>query len=102
MGIEHDHLAQATRHIARAEEMISEQRDLHGLGGEQVSDVTAELLDVAAVVRPQHAAAFGTAQRQRFVENITVSHGVALQLLRRATNPSSARRCSCRPETGWA
>ena len=28
MGIEHDHLAQATRHIARAEEMISEQRDL--------------------------------------------------------------------------
>jgi hypothetical protein len=28
MGIEHDHLAQATRHIARAEEMVSEQREL--------------------------------------------------------------------------
>jgi hypothetical protein len=28
MGTEHDHLAQAIRHIARAEEMLMEQRGL--------------------------------------------------------------------------
>jgi hypothetical protein len=28
MANEHDHLAQAIRHIARAEEMVTEQRDL--------------------------------------------------------------------------
>jgi hypothetical protein len=28
MATEHDHLAQALRHIARAEEMVTEQRDL--------------------------------------------------------------------------
>ena len=28
MATEHDHLAQAIRHIARAEEMVTEQRDL--------------------------------------------------------------------------
>jgi hypothetical protein len=28
MATEHDHLAQAVRHIARAEEMVTEQRDL--------------------------------------------------------------------------
>jgi hypothetical protein len=28
MATEHDHLAQATRHIARAEEMVGEQRSL--------------------------------------------------------------------------
>jgi hypothetical protein len=28
MATEHDHLAQAIRHIARAEEMVMEQRDL--------------------------------------------------------------------------
>jgi len=28
MGLEHEHLAQAIRHIARAEEMVSEQRQL--------------------------------------------------------------------------
>jgi uncharacterized protein (UPF0335 family) len=28
MPTEHDHLAQAIRHIARAEEMVTEQRDL--------------------------------------------------------------------------
>ena len=28
MGTEHDHLVQATRHIARAEDMVLEQRSL--------------------------------------------------------------------------
>ena len=28
MATEHDHLAQAIRHIARAEEMVTEQREL--------------------------------------------------------------------------
>src|SRR5262252_3976367 len=79
-----------------------ELSDQRGLGGEHVADVAAELPDAGAVVRPQHAAAFGTAQRKRFIENITVRHGMALQFLPRATTPLSARLCPCKLETGCA
>src|SRR5215831_1962868 len=76
--------------------------DQRGFGGEHVADMAAELHDAGAVVRPQHPAAFGAAKRQRFVENITVRHGMALQFLPRRANPLSARLYPCRLETGCA
>jgi len=38
MATEHDHLAQAIRHIARAEEMVTEQRDLIKRMGQEGHD----------------------------------------------------------------
>jgi len=40
MATEHDHLAQAARHIARAEEMVTEQRSLMERMSERGHDIT--------------------------------------------------------------
>jgi hypothetical protein len=40
MATEHDHLAQAIRHIARAEEMVAEQRGLIDRMAEHGQDTT--------------------------------------------------------------
>ena len=40
MATEHDHLAQAARHIARAEEMVTEQRSLVERMSERGHDTT--------------------------------------------------------------
>src|SRR5262249_4778438 len=58
-----------------------ELSDQRGLGGEHVADVAAELPDAGAVVRPQHAAAIGAAQRQGVVEDLTVTPGTGLPVL---------------------